>query len=521
MSMHSKPNTWVAKDDVSNTALSYGLQVNPAPLTVSIPGEDPVMGSLEFVISNPTSSAMDVTSVSFSIFVGTEGTNLTPSTANTGTQVSDSVTWMVQSPGTVTSGLATYTMKPQTGSTGSIPAHSAVVVQIFNFATVQSPGNTIVTVKEVIGTSSGFVNFQVTTFPAGFYFNSLSANVASGSLLTPVAQVPAGATITLAWNSSIVSLSSFEIYYSSASQGQQKASPTDTGEWVSPALTTDTMFTVVVTVAIDGGAPLSASLATAVAVQNPSLIAASITAGVATINGALGAGAITATGLTVNGPAVVQGAVTTGNLTAAQSAVAGLNVGGNQLPNNNASISVPLAISGPVAAVQAAQAVNPGRTYTAPTDGFVVGSATSALINSNAGKFSLGWVYGACSNGLQVWATVGNTVFYSGWMCVNNQCFMMPVPKGSTFSVTQNFGDGKNQINPTLAFSFVPFGSASPIQLEEIGEAPPPPDPPGMARVSGPESQLLKAIAEMLLSDCGDEKKAELEALRNEAFPPS
>lgn len=326
MSMHSRPNSWVAKDDAATTTLTYGLQVNPAPLTVSIAGESPVMGSLAFVVTNPTNSPVAVTSVSFSFSVGvaTDGTNLTASTANVGTQVSDTVNWMIQSPGTVTSGLATYTLKPQVGTSGSIAAHSSLVVQIFNFATVQNPGNTTLTVKEVIGQSSGFVNFQVTTFPTGFYFNSLAANVASGSLLTPVAQVAAGTPVTLTWNSSIVSLTSFQIYYSSASQGQQKASPTDTGEWLSPPLTSDTVFTVVVTVAIEGGAPLSASLATAVAVQNPALIAASITAGAATINGA-----ITATGLTVNGSASV-----TGNIKAASLNVSGATALGNVTADN-------------------------------------------------------------------------------------------------------------------------------------------------------------------------------------------
>ncbi len=539
MSMHSRPNSWVAVDDDSTTTLTYGLQVNPAPLTVSTAGESPVLGSLEFVVTNPTSNPIAVTSVAFSFSVGTVGTSLTPTTANVGTQVSDTTTWMVQSPGIVTSGLATYTMKPQTGSTGNIPPHSSVVVQIFNFQTVQVAGNTTVIVKEVIGQSSGFVNFQVTTFPTGFYFNGLSANVASGSVLTPVAQVPSGSAVTLVWNSSIVSLTSFKIFYSNASQGQQTASPTDTGEWLSPPLTSDTVFTVVVTVAIADGAPLSAALSTAVSVQNPALIAASITAGTATINGpatitgALGAGAITATGLTVNNSATITGggaltataatingiAVITGNLSAGQSAVAGLNVGSTQAPNNNAAISVPLAISSSLAALRSAQSVNSGKTYTASTDGFVVGSATSALINGNAGKFSLAWVYGTCSNGLQVWATVGNTMFFSNWMCINNQCFMMPVPSGSTFSVTVILGNGSNQINPTLAFSFIPFGSSAPIQLTEIGEAPPPPEPPGAVRVITPEARLLQAVAEILLSVGGEEQKARLGDLLHEAFP--
>jgi len=42
--------------------LTYALKLNPAPLTVSIAGRDPVLGSLEFVITNPTQLPIEVTS---------------------------------------------------------------------------------------------------------------------------------------------------------------------------------------------------------------------------------------------------------------------------------------------------------------------------------------------------------------------------------------------------------------------------------------------------------------------------
>ena len=163
------------------------------------------------------------------------------------------------------------------GSTASGPGlapGASVVVQIFQIQTNTTPGNSTINIKETVNTSIGFTSFQVTTFPTGFYFNGLTATVQSGSALVPVAQVLTGATVTLVWNSSVVDTNSFIIYYSSASQGQQTATPTTLGEWTSSPLTSDTVFTVVVTVSVEGGQPLTASMSTAVAVQNPNLIAA-------------------------------------------------------------------------------------------------------------------------------------------------------------------------------------------------------------------------------------------------------
>jgi len=327
MKFVTRPNSWVSQDAAATAQLTYGLQLNPAPLTVSITGRDPILGSLEFVITNPTASAIALNSVAFTIQVGTTGSNLTTTTANVGTSVSDTTDWQIQSPGTVTSGPAVYTLSPQTGKSVSVAPGASIVVELYNFPTVENAGNTTITVKETAGTI-GFTSFLVTTFPSGFYFNGLSATVENGSQLVPVAQVATGAPVTLVWNSSVVDLASFTIYYSNAAQGQQSATPTDTGLWTSGPLSADTVFTIVVTVSIAGGTPLTAALSTAVSVQNPSLIAASLTAGTATVNGLLTvtgatqANPITATGLTVNGNASATGSVTaatgtiTGDLTA-------------------------------------------------------------------------------------------------------------------------------------------------------------------------------------------------------------
>jgi len=295
MSFISRPNSWVSRDAAATTKLAYALQLNPAPLTVSISGRDPILGSLQFVVSNPTAYPISVNSVAFTIQVGTDSTDLTTTTATIGTSVSDSTNWQIESPGSViTSGPATYTLLPQTGKSVILNGGASVVVEIFDFPTVENPGNTTITVKETIDGAISFTSFQVTTFPAGFFFDNLIATAVSGSQLQPVAQVAADSTVTLLWNSSVTNLKSFIIYYSSASQGQQSASPSDTGSWTSPPLSSDTVFTVVVTVSIAGGEPLSAALSTTVSIQNPNLVANSLTALNVTATDSLTAATITA-----------------------------------------------------------------------------------------------------------------------------------------------------------------------------------------------------------------------------------
>jgi microcystin-dependent protein len=271
----SRPNSWVAKDAAATTQLSYGLQLNPSPLTVSIAGADPILASLEFVITNPTTTPIKLTSVGITIQVGTAGTCVTTTTAQAGATTSDPTNWQIQTPGTVTDGPATFTVESSTGPQTLAPGAS-IVAQIYDLPTVENPGNTTISIKETIGGSYNFTSFQITTFPTGFYFSGLAVTAQNGSQLTPVAQVNTGTIVTLIWNSSVVDAASIAIFYSNAASGQQQASPVEPGTWVSPPLTSDTVFTVMVTVSVEGGVPLSASMSTSVAVQNPDLIAHSL-----------------------------------------------------------------------------------------------------------------------------------------------------------------------------------------------------------------------------------------------------
>lgn len=421
MTLIPRPNSYLAMyvdAEAEPTKLSFGLQINPAPFTVSIPGEDPVLGSLEFVITNATTAAVAVNSVAFTLQVGT-GASITPTTAGIATAVSDPTNWSVVGPSSpITSGPATYTLQPLFGSSVSMAPGASVVVQIFQIQTNTTPGNSTINIKEMVANAPSTTSFMVTTFPTGFYFNGLAATVKSGSALVPVAQVKEGSPVTLVWNSSVVDMGSFVIYYSDAARGQQKAVPTVVGEWTSPPLSSDTVFTVVVQVSMEGGQPLTASMSTAVSVQDPILIASVVNtakatvAGPATVNGLLTASDIHATSLTLNGAASVASLTSSGAITGQQAVTAAtlkvsgtaatgaLTVTGNETVTGTLNVSGNAAVTGGVTSTNAQ--IKFGQNF-----GVNV-SDSFAYNNQRTGWYSLGWFSDS-------WFQWGQTAWLSGY----------------------------------------------------------------------------------------------------------
>jgi hypothetical protein len=206
-----------------------------------------------------------------------DSTALTTTTADIKTVVSDP-SWTVEHPKTVvTHGLARYKLKPMAGPGLEIPAGGAVVVQIYDFPINVVAGTSIVQIKEDTEHGIASPSFTVTTFPWGFAFSDLTANVPDGSGWKPVAQVEKTKSVTLFWHGSVLDISSYTIYYSD-SQGQQTRTPNKFGEWTSPALTEDTVFTLGVKTNNSVGEPLQASMSVAVAVSQPDLVANSVSA---------------------------------------------------------------------------------------------------------------------------------------------------------------------------------------------------------------------------------------------------
>ncbi len=262
-----RPNSWVSQQSDATTQLTYALQLNPSPLTIST-SSNTIYGGLEFVITNPDENkTVNINWIQFKIQVGSTGDCLTTTTYGVKTNVSDS-RFDVKPPGTVTGGPAEYTLLPVAGSDDSVSlaGGASVVVQIYNFETVPTVGTTEIDIKEDTDQGAPGIAFDVTTFPSGFTFRDLTANVLNGSNKTPVAQVANGTPVTLTWNSSVAVSDSFQIYYSTPSGQAGPITPTEINTWTSPPLSSDTVFTLVLTQSDQKGTPLVGSLSTAVSV---------------------------------------------------------------------------------------------------------------------------------------------------------------------------------------------------------------------------------------------------------------
>jgi hypothetical protein len=277
--MITVPNAFVSLQAAPNTRLTYAIQVNPAPLTVSVKGLDPVIGSVELLVTNDSGKALDVTSLVFTIEIGPSGNDLMQTTQGVKKTTSDNSAWTLSGPASVNEGPADFTLGPAVGDTVTLADSESIVAQIYDFETVTEPGTSTIQVAETIDNDpASFTSLAVTTFPAGFYFDGLLAAVESASTLLAVAQVGLNTPVTLLWRSSVADVSAITIYWSDARSGQQTAHPSMLGRWQSPPLTADTVFTVVVTARSDhGGEPLTAALTTVVSVLNPALIANELT----------------------------------------------------------------------------------------------------------------------------------------------------------------------------------------------------------------------------------------------------
>jgi hypothetical protein len=500
-----RPNAWVLVDLDAATTLTYAPRVDPAPLTVSVPGRDPTLGALVVVITNGTPDDVQVSSVTFTVVVGQpgpEGAPLTPTTAGVKTLVSDRTTWSFVGPSSpVTSGTADYVLSPAVRSTATLAAGASLYVEIYDFQTVPAASTSTVTVEEVIGGGDPvFTSFAISTFPDGFFFDGLTVNIPSGSALVPVAQVATGTGVTLTWNSSVVDTASQTVFWSSATGGQQQATPTKLGEWSTPPaapLTSDTVFVVVVTAQGIGDEPLTASLATSVSVQNPTIVAASVD-----VAGALSAGSATVSGGLTAASASLSGALSAGNVTAASASLSGELSAGNvtaasaslsgELSAGNvtaASASLSGALSaGSVSAgsgtftggLQATQAKvsvfgamsildSRGGTYVANTDVLVLGTI------GMTGR-GLGVIEGRTIAATVVAVGIRNDVLQMG-------SFLLPVAAGQSCALIPV----RVPLFPTPSISFwaVPLGSPPPGKpvLEYVG----PPPPPGVQLPEEPQ----------------------------------
>ncbi|MDQ3934192.1 MAG: polymer-forming cytoskeletal protein [Actinomycetota bacterium] len=555
MGVISRPNSWVAVDSDPTTMLAYAPRVDPAPLTVSVPGRDPTMGSLIVVITNDTPEDVAVASVVFTVVVGKpsqEGSPLMPTTKSVKTLVSDTTTWSFNGPANpVTSGTADFTLAPASGGSAMLRAGKSVYVQVYDFQTVEVPSTSHVIVAETIAkVDPQYTGFSISTFPDGFYFDSLIPTVQRGSALVPAAQVANGTPVTLTWNSSVVDVKNQTVFWSSATTGQRQDTPTTLGEWTVPAtapLTSDTVFAVVVTAQDVGGEPLTAALLTSVAVQSPDLVARSVTADTATvkgtqsIGGALDAKGITATGVTVNGnltasSANVNGAVTANGVTVNGTLVAGAATLNGALTAPSATVNGTLQASslrtgntavtglltvrgGGVSAIAGMQGIGTG-THQANTDGFAIGVVGWP---SSTSPGCVGYAAGQ-SGGMTVYATGGNLgafgPLWSDYQASNGNSFVLPVASGAQYVLNGwQCGGGLQQASAPIWFYWVPLGTAasgvpSTVRIGDPSDDLKPPEPPGPKAADGAHEVVDRLLPFLAREPDAKEREELVDALR-------
>ncbi len=413
----------------NGSVFTYTARTDPSPLIASPSTVPPTenRGSLQVVITVPPGGPYPVTSIAFNVDVGT--TNALMQSADDlilpvplDPNSDDDWQWALV---TLSPSQTQFVLSPSDGN--PIPlSDTAIVVEIANFITVQQPCSTTIQITETLSTTQK-PTLTVTTFPEGFFFDTLGAWTEDGS--TPVAEVANGTKVQLQWNSSADG-SQVTIYMS----GEDPVTPEDTGAWVSPALTEDTVFTVA---AAADGIVLSSTVA--VSVASPDITASSVTAGSATVNGALAANSVTTSGATVNGTMTTSSLITSSaTVNGALTLIGSLSSTKQLLLPSDFSPGA----SGTLFAYQ---------NYVSTTDGFV-------------STFNSGWINGNGANGPAFLGVISPLTALS---CVGSESnpapLLVPVPAGQTFQIAITLQDNPpaEAVPASPYFDFVSFGNGT------------------------------------------------------------
>ncbi|MEU1391946.1 MULTISPECIES: hypothetical protein [unclassified Nonomuraea] len=423
-----KPNVWINAEDDPSTLLTYALQTNPAPLVVSDPDDPRHQASLEFVISNQTSETVNVAAIVITLWLGSAGTDITPSMDGVQNMISDTANWMVLGP-FVGEVAANYRLVPAAGATVPIAPGGSVYLQLYEMKTVPEAGTTTISILEETGAqppwNDASTDIQVTTFPYGFYFNGLTATTEQDGSLVPVSQVGYGDSVTLIWNCSVVDTQkAFTVYYSSAA-GQGTVEELRNSSWTSRRLFCDTVFTVVVDVVGPTGAPLTAAMSTTVAVQDPDLVATSLTAGSATITGAATLSGTTTTGTLLAGDVTASSLTSTGALgVSGQTVLAGAGM-------SAANVSGPLTVSGVATLTGGLDAAGGQVTMLGPVVALAAPTTTATHVKATTDGFAVMQI--TWPNTKPSWAQ-GRINLLGQWFVVEGGVIVAPPGGGSTLT---------------------------------------------------------------------------------------
>ena len=264
----------------SNTSFDYTLNPDPYPVEASIYNspltvtpEEFATSSLVLMITNPGSIELAFHEVVVQIPVGSQTGDLTEFPDQIQCYVSEASYSCAQQPsaasGTVAIGITN-------NGTGILAGGESMYVQIFSIVVNTESGVVDVGIVEQLEGQPGTntATLQVMKLPAGFYFANLQVQQNNAG----VAQVAYNSSVDLVWDTSVVDLSvvTFTVYFTGPA-GEQPSPVTTAGFWSSPALTSDTVFTVEATITPFSGVPMSLWLSTSVSVAYPDLTASSVT----------------------------------------------------------------------------------------------------------------------------------------------------------------------------------------------------------------------------------------------------
>jgi hypothetical protein len=505
-------STYEIAPTTSNTLLSYAVTTLPDPLQQSPEQGNTVYGALTFVVSNTGTEAVSLAQVQFDLPIGILAQDITSDPDAILYGSSPIGQWNISQ---TSSGV--FTAIPASGQPVTVTT-SGIVFQLFNIPINQQPGPFQLPVKETASSASQplqirTATFDLAKFPYGFYFSNFTSHV-------PLVQD--GNPVTLSWDGS--DQATYMMYWGA----QQPQDVTQVRTWTSPNLTTDTTFLLRAQV-VSQGETVTRDLSVTVIVANPELQATTLQ--VSSTTGLQGNTTIGSGGnsqltinaaLTSNGSVLLNNGLTAGststmtNLTVNQQFTASSSAQLGATTTQNLTVNGTLTAPGTVGLMQAVVVLGQNATYTAHTDGLIIGAVSSPSDPYN----TYGSVQASYQMGGQTVTASATGSYYSpaGFNSFYNQSFVLPVPAGTNFSTS--VPQPLSTPPPIITFFFIALGKANGNPVSAVGspesqyETTPEPTP----APEHPTFELLRHMADLLIEGDSEEKKKRLKKIAEKFF---
>lgn len=463
------------------TLLDYAMATVPSPLQASPSKTELTVAEIQIPISNGTEGPVYCKSITFVLPVGDAAKDLV-SEGEVGSikpAITPSDEWEIESG----EELGEFVAKPKKDEYREL-TEQALLVQLRNIKVNAEVGSFEIFVEELSNTedsqfSQHDAEFQLAKFPYGFTVSDFRPTEP---------QVKDGEAATLKWRGS--DGANYTIFYGSAAP----VDVTKVRQWTTPkppGLHVDTTFILKAWV-MAGSEPIEHYLSTTVTVADPDLRASSLdVTGESTLQGATNVGSgVYPSPLTVSGSLKThENLEAAGHIKGASFGVPGAGTVGS------------LTVAGILQALGGIQmkALGQPRTekegaYLANSDGFVLGTVIGAGIDPK--KFCWGWIDAsypgahACASGGNVVTLYEPSLFGDVAMGNNNGSFLLPVPKGASYTLRTQKAD--KATSPAFSFVWISLGAGpgeeAPTRLGDVGLLPLPPEPE-VALLKRPDAQ--------------------------------